>query len=234
MIPTLISKVSVGKRLTEALLPEKIKIVGNLYVGPSMFTAFGITLVLLIVCIILRITVIRKLRVVPKKPQMILELMVNYFDKTSKETAYEYAGFMGPYIMVAAIYIAISTLVELLGIRPALGDINGCIALGILSFIAIHYFGLRKQGFPRRAKRLLNPINIITDIAVPVSLSFRLFGSIVSGLLITELIYSYIHLSFVLPVLVSLITTIFHAVVQAYIFITLTSLFVYEAIETTK
>ncbi len=223
---------TVGERLTEALLPKKIKIIGNFCVGPSMFTAFGVTIGILIVCLILRLTVIKRLKTVPKKPQMMLEMIVGMFDKVAKETSNGYAGFMGPYIFAAAAFISISTLVELLGIRPALGDINACIALGISSFIIIHFFGAKKLGIPRRAKRLLNPINIITDVAVPISLSFRLFGSIVSGMLIMELIYSYIHLSFVLPAAISLITTIFHAVVQAYIFITLSSLFVSEAMET--
>lgn len=222
---------SVGERLTEALLPKKIKIFGGFYVGPSMFTAIGVTIGILIICVILRLTVVRRLKIVPSKPQMLLEMMVNTFDKMAHETSFEYAGFMGPYMLSAAVFISVSTLVELLGIRPALGDINACFALGVLSFIIIHFFGVKKKGIPRRAKRLLNPINIITDIAVPISLSFRLFGSIVSGLLIMELIYSYIHLSFVLPAVISLITTIFHAAVQAYIFITLSSLFVSEAIE---
>lgn len=231
MINTLISSGSVKERLTEALLPEKIKIFGNLHVGPSMFTALGVTAVILIICVILRLTVIRKLSNVPKKPQMVLESIINFFDKLARETTHEYSGFIGPYIMAAASFICLSTLVELLGFRPAMSDINTCFAFGIATFLVIHFFGVRKKGFSHRAKRLLNPINIITDIAVPISLSFRLFGSIVSGMLIMELIYSYIALSFVLPAFVSVITTLFHALIQSYIFITLTSLFVGEAIE---
>lgn len=234
MLEALLSGGSVKERLTEALLPDKIRLFGNFYVGPSMFTAIGVTAIILITCVILRFTIIRNLKTVPKKPQMILEMIVKFFDKLARETTHEYSGFMGPYIMAAACFISISTLVELLGFRPALADINTCFAFGISTFIVIHYFGLRRRGIGPRAKRLINPINIITDIAVPVSLSFRLFGSIVSGMLIMELIYSYIHLSFVLPAIVSVITTLFHAVIQSYIFITLSSLFVNEAIEIIK
>ncbi len=231
MIYSMLGAGSVKERLSEALLPEKIKIFEGFEVGPSMFTALGVTAALLLVCLILRLTVIKKLSNVPKKPQMFLEMIVKFFDKLAKDSTHDLENFVGPYVMAAAAFISLSTLVELLGIRPALADINTCFALGLSSFAVIHFFGVKKRGLGVRLKRMLNPINIITDIAVPVSLSFRLFGSIVSGLLIMELIYSYIALSFVVPVIVSVITTLFHAFIQAYIFATLSSLFIGEAVE---
>lgn len=231
MIQAMLSSSSVKERLSEALMPEKVRIFGNFEVGPSMFTALAVTAFLLAICVVLRLTVIRKLRNVPKKPQILIEMIVKAFDKLAKDATHDLENFVGPYVMAAASFICVSTLVELLGIRPALADINTCFALGFSTFVVIHFFGVKKRGLGIRLKRMLNPINIITDIAVPVSLSFRLFGSIVSGLLIMELIYSYIALSFVLPVLVSVITTLFHALIQAYIFSTLSSLFIGEAVE---
>ena len=67
------------------------------------------------------------------------------------------------------------------------------------------------------------------DVTVPVSMAFRLFGSIASGLLVTELIYNYIYLSIGLPVIVGVLFTCFHAIIQAYVFAVLSSLFVGEA-----
>ena len=80
-------------------------------------------------------------------------------------------------------------------------------------------------------RHFLNPINIVTDLAVPVSMGFRLFGSIMSGMLIMEMVYGFLFTSFVVPVFVSVVTTLFHALIQAYVFATLTSLFVAEATE---
>ncbi len=231
MFQSLLGAASVRDRLTEALLPEKIKIFDGFEVGPSMFTALAVTAVLLLICLILRLTVVRKLSNVPKKAQMFLEMIINFFDKLAKDSTHNLEGFVGPYIMAAAVFICFSTLVELLGVRPAFADINTCFALGITTFIVIHFFGVKKRGARVRLKRLRNPINVITDIAVPVSLSLRLFGSIVSGLLIMELVYSYIALSFVVPAIVSVITTLFHALIQAYIFATLSALFIGEAVE---
>ena len=56
-------------------------------------------------------------------------------------------------------------------------------------------------------------------------MSFRLFGALLSGLLVTELVYYYINLSFVLPVFVGIMFTLLHALIQTYVLTMLTALF---------
>jgi F-type H+-transporting ATPase subunit a len=56
-------------------------------------------------------------------------------------------------------------------------------------------------------------------------MSFRLFGALLSGALVTELVYYYTALSYVLPVLVGVLFTLLHAVIQAYVLTMLTALF---------
>jgi F-type H+-transporting ATPase subunit a len=73
-------------------------------------------------------------------------------------------------------------------------------------------------------------LHSLKEITVFVSFSFRLFGSILSGLLIMELVYSFIYLSFVVPAALSVVFTLFHAFIQAYVFAMLSSLFLGEAI----
>ena len=65
-------------------------------------------------------------------------------------------------------------------------------------------------------------------------MSFRLFGALLSGLLVTDLVYHYISLSFVLPVVVGVLFTLMHAVVQTYVLTMLTSLFYGEVSEKKK
>jgi len=222
----LISATDVNERLTETLSPEKVNLFGTgIMVNPSFFTAIAVSAILIIAAIILRLTVIRKLKDVPGKVQTILELFVGGFSKMAEG---KYGGFIGGYIAITAIYIGLGTLVELLGFRPIMADLNACVAMGVSTFGLIFFFGFKAKG-KNRLKHYLNPINIVTDVAVPVSLSFRLFGSIMSGLLITELVYSFLFTSFVIPVIVSVITTLFHAFIQAYIFATLSTLFIAEA-----
>ena len=60
---------------------------------------------------------------------------------------------------------------------------------------------------------------------LPISMSFRLFGAVLSGLLVTELVYYYVTLSFVLPVVVAVLFTLLHALIQTYVLTMLTALF---------
>ena len=65
----------------------------------------------------------------------------------------------------------------------------------------------------------------LKEFSLPISMSFRLFGALLSGLLVTELVYYYARLSYVLPVLVGVLFTLLHALIQAYVLTMLTALF---------
>ena len=71
----------------------------------------------------------------------------------------------------------------------------------------------------------------LKEFSLPISMSFRLFGALLSGLLVTELIYYYIQLSFVLPVIVAVLFTLLHALIQSYVLTMLTALFYGEGSE---
>ncbi len=228
MFNSLLLAEEVGDRLSEALSPEKVSLFGtDIMVNPSFYTAFAVSVFLILIAVILRLTVIRHMKNVPGKIQGILETIVGGFSNMAEG---KYGNFVGGYILVAALYVGLGTLVELFGFRPIMADLNACLAMGISTFGLIFFFGFKSHGV-KRFKHYLNPINLITDLAVPVSMSFRLFGSIVSGLLIMELCYSFVFTSYVVPVAVSVITTLFHAFIQAYIFATLSTLFIAEAAE---
>ncbi|MDD3946604.1 MAG: F0F1 ATP synthase subunit A [Clostridia bacterium] len=218
-------------KVSEALEPELVNLFG-LKVNPSMFTAFGLTVFILLVCVIVRIFIIPKFQKRPKGMQIVLEGIVGYFDRSATSELHRHGSFVGPYVFTAAAFIALGTLVELIGIRPAFGSINACFAFGFTTFLVINICGIREKKLWGRAKRYVpNIINILTDISVPFSLSLRLFGSIMSGFIITELLYAQLFTSIVLPAFVAVITTLFHAAIQSYLFATLTVMFVREAVE---
>lgn len=205
-------------------------------INASVISGFIIVFAIVIVAVILRLTVIRKWKVVPTAGQMFLEYIVTFFDKSAKDNTEEFSVFMGPYTMGAACYICFGVLIELVGLRPAVADISACLALALSTFVCIHSFGFARNKY-KRMIHYVNPINVVTDIAVPVSLTFRLFGSVLSGLVIMELIYIVITplamwiLPLGLPAALSPLFTLFHAFIQAYIFAVLSNIFVQEAIE---
>ena len=71
----------------------------------------------------------------------------------------------------------------------------------------------------------------LKEFSLPISMSFRLFGALLSGLLVTELVYYYISLSFLLPVVVGVLFTLLHALIQTYVLTMLTALYYGEVSE---
>ena len=230
-----------GESINEAMRDEvlhesnKINLLG-LSVNPGLISAFTVTGIIFVFALIVRIFVIPKFTYVPKKFQMILETAVGTFDDMAKTSSPLRNKFLGAYIFAAAAYIFIGTLFELLGLQvitssgnsvsmPApLSDINGAITMGCLSYLVILSGGIAANGIKGVGKTL-------KDFSLPVSMSFRLFGALLSGALVTELVYYFSALSFVLPVVVGVLFTILHALIQAYVLTMLTSLFYGEVSE---
>lgn len=225
-----------SEELQEKVFPKNVIKIGSFAVNDSVISGFIVVAVVLIVALILRLTIIRKWKTTPTGGQMFLEWLVSFFDKSADEMTENYSGLMGPYTLGAAAYIFCGVLIELFGLRPAIADVCACLSLALCSFIFIHTLGFVRNRH-RRLKHYLNPINVITDLAVPVSMTFRLFGSILSGMVIMDLIYIIVESIwyFGVPVVVAAaltpVFTLFHAVIQAYVFASLTLTFVSEAIE---
>lgn len=208
-------------------------------VNPSFISAVIVSGVLILAALIIRIFSIPKFKKVPGKAQNILELMVEFFDDMARKNSPHKTGFVGGYIFSAGAYIFFSTIFELFGIQaittagksialPApIADINAAIALGCLSYIVILGCGIISGG----AKGALG---VLKDFSLPISMSFRLFGALLSGLLVTELVYYYAATSFVLPVIVGVLFTLLHAIIQTYVLATLVSVFYGEAAEPKK
>ena len=216
----MMSAASLGESMREALLPENVNFLG-LGVNPSFYTSLIVGGFLILLAIVMRVFIIPRFKDSPGKLQSVLESIVLMFDKMNEENS-DTRAFMGGYVFTAAMYIFFGTMVELIGLRPVMADINACLALSVCTFGSIVFFSAKAKGGK-------GALGALKDITLPVSMSFRLFGSISSGLLITELVYHYFFLSFGLPVIVGVLFTCFHAVIQAYVFSILSSLFVGEA-----
>lgn len=109
-------------------------------------------------------------------------------------------------------------------LRAANSDLNTTLAMGLIAFLAIHISGIRVHGFVGYLKHLatpifLTPINVVIDMFVPVSLSFRLFGNIFGG----ETLLTVMSLP-VVAVVFMLLETLF-GFIQAIIFSMLTLIF---------
>ena len=232
---------SIKETMRDAVLhgTNRISLFGLKAVDPAFISALVVSGVLLLAALLLRLLVIPRFRMVPGKLQLALEELVGFFDNLAKSSSPHRNTFLGAYVFAAGVYIFTGTLFELFGIQavttggvsvslPApLSDINGAIALGCLSYLVIMSGGIAGNGVKGIGLTL-------KDFSLPVSMSFRLFGALLSGLLVTELVYYYIHLSFVLPVAVGAMFTLLHALIQTYVLTMLTALFYGEVTEPAK
>ena len=228
---------TVQEAMRDAVLHEsnRIDLFGK-EVNPGLISAMTVSGILLVVAACLRIFIIPRFQYVPGRLQLLLEELVGLFDRMAKSNSPERNGFLGAYIFGAGVYIFTGTIFELFGLQavttqghsialPApLSDINAAIALGCLSYLVILSGGVASNGM-RGVGRTLK------EFSLPISMSFRLFGALLSGLLVTELVYYYTALSYVLPVVVGVLFTLLHALIQSYVLTTLTSLFYGEVSE---
>ena len=229
---------SISVLMRDAVLHDtnKIDLFGIKDVNPGLISAFAVTGILFVVTLIIRIFVIPKFKYVPGKIQVVLELLVGFFDNLSKTSSPHLNRFLSAYIFSAGVYIFVGTIFELFGIQvpttsgnpialPApLADINGAIMIGCLSYLVIMSGGIIRN-------KLKGVGLTLKEFSLPISMSFRLFGALLSGALVTELVYHYSHLSYGLPVVVAVLFTLLHALIQAYVLTMLTAMFYGEVSE---
>ena len=140
-----------------------------------------------------------------------------------------------PYLITVAIYIGVANLIGLLGFKPPTKDLNVTAGLAIMSICLIEYSGFRQKGLKGFVHSFAEPMAIVTPINImeiairPVSLCMRLFGNVIGAFVVMELIKMIIPVA--IPVPLSLYFDIFDGLIQAYVFVFLTSLFIKEQIE---
>lgn len=209
-----------------------IPIFGGIDVGESVVVSWIIMAVLL--CLAMLMT--RNLKVEnPGKGQIMLETAVSALHNMVSDMVGEEGKRYVPYLMTVLLYIGISNIIGLFGFKPPTKDLTVTIALGVMSIVLIEYAGIYAKGPKGWIKSfaqpvaIMTPFNILEIVIRPLSLCMRLFGNVLGAFVIMELIKQIVPV--VLPVPFSLYFDIFDGLIQAYVFVFLTSLFIKEAVE---
>lgn len=200
-------------------------------------------LILSIVLLILAIMVNRKIS--KSKPEdtpgmlvNVFELAVDMIDNMVKGTMGSNARRFRNYIGTVFIFALFCNISSLFGLRPPTADYGVTFAMGIMTFLIIHYNGIKANGtkhFTDLCKpALLTPINIIGEIAVPLSLSLRLFGNVLSGTVMMGLIYGLLSppVTTGIPAVLHIYFDIFSGCIQAYVFCMLSMVYISDKIGT--
>ena len=171
----------------------------------------------------------------PGKRQVLAETAVNWLDGFTKDMLGPDATEYSEYISTVLLFIGLSNIMGLFGMKPPTKDMNVTIALAVMSIVLIEAAGIRRKGGKGWLKSFTQPIAIVTPINIleifirPLSLCMRLFGNVLGSFVIMELIEMILPVA--LPLVFSMYFDIFDGFIQAYVFVFLTSLFIAEAAE---
>lgn len=171
----------------------------------------------------------------PGKKQQLAEIIVSWFDNFTGELLGEHGKQYRTIISVILIYIGVSNLIGLFGLKPPTKDLNVTVGLSVISIFLIEIAGFRRKGAKGWIKHFSEPVAIVTPINIlelvirPLSLCMRLFGNVLGAFIIMELIKMVVPIG--VPAIFSLYFDIFDGLIQAYVFVFLTSLYIQDATE---
>lgn len=141
------------------------------------------------------------------------------------------------YISSIFVFILLCNISGLLGLRPPTADYGVTLPLALFTFCIIHYCGIKKNKVKHftnlfQPVPILFPINVISEVATPLSLSVRLFGNIMSGTVLMGLVYGLfpIFLKIGIPAVLHIYFDVFSGCIQAYVFCMLTMVYVNDKI----
>lgn len=223
---------NLGETLMEELNCETVFTIGNIDISEAVVVTWIIMAFVVVVSILLT----RNLKVEhPGRGQLMLEQAVTWVQGVGEGIVGEEGKRYAPYLTSVLIYLGIANLIGILGFKPPTKDMNVTAAMAIMSIFLIEFAGIQKKGLKKWLKDftepvlLVTPINILEIFIKPLSLCMRLFGNVLGAFVIMKLIECILPVG--LPIVFSLYFDLFDGLIQAYVFVFLTGLFIKEAME---
>ena len=218
---------------TNKNIAELIKIgEDTIYLTQTHISTWVVMGFLIISAIIIRL-MLPRFRDIPGTFQNIVETIVELLSSFTRSNLEEHDKNYGCVYFSIFLFILISNLSGLFGLRPPTADLATTSALALITFILIHIESIinLRLGYLKsyiKPYPIFLPINLIGEISKPLSLAFRLFGNMLGGFIIIGLTYSMLPLllRFLLPDVLHAFFDIFASALQAFIFTMLSMVFI--------
>lgn len=203
----------------------------KLYLTTTHVSLFIVCALLILLALVIRL----KLKDTDGKPgelQNVAELVVEMLDGMVNTSMGQKGIPFRNYLGVLFAFILFSNISGLLGLRPPTADFGVTLALGLITFFLIQVCNIKYNKFGAVTELfkpipLLFPINLISEISTPISLSLRLFGNVVAGTVIMGLVYGLLaKVAFFWPGVLHAYFDVFSGAIQTYVFCMLTMVFV--------
>ncbi|UCC95203.1 MAG: F0F1 ATP synthase subunit A [Candidatus Omnitrophota bacterium] len=167
-------------------LAKKIIIFGKeftVHLDTIGFTIFA-CLFIFILCIWLK----RKLQFIPTRKQLVLEVLLEWFDDVLRESLGKRGRLFLGFIVTLFLFILVSNWLGLIpGFLSPTRDLNVCLGLALLVLVVAHINAIKVKGLKQYLKSYFEPYwwlfasNVFAEISKTLSHSFRLFGNIFAG-----------------------------------------------------
>ncbi|WP_029321251.1 F0F1 ATP synthase subunit A [Butyrivibrio sp. AE3004] len=227
----------IGGLLEELLLEDKVMIHfdfmnGFFDINKSVVVTWGVIIV--ITLFLMFLTNNMKVHDIGTK-QLLAEMIVDGLRSITGGMLGEEGYMYRDYMAAVLVFIGASNLVGLFGFTPATMDLNVTLALALTSIVLVEAAGIIHKGFGKWLKSFAQPMAIVTPMNIlelairPLSLCMRLFGNVIGATVIMELLKMVVPVA--IPAAFSVYFDIFDGLIQAYVFVFLTSLYIKEAIE---
>ncbi|MBR3023025.1 MAG: F0F1 ATP synthase subunit A [Oscillospiraceae bacterium] len=177
----------------------------------------------------------------PSKKQIVAEWIVETVNGMVRDAMGAKNLVYAPYMATIFSFSIFGSLISVLGLRPVTGDFSVTLTWALMTFFMIQYAKIKNDGVLgyivgfSKPIALLTPINIISELATPVSMSIRHFGNVASGIVITQLLYfaltslsrglgmeAFPVFTIGVPAVLSVYFDLFTGFMQAFIFTMLT------------
>lgn len=142
------------------------------------------------------------------------------------------------YVGTLFLFVLFSNISGLFGLRPPTADFGTTFCLALITFVMIQYNNIKSNKFGAvtdlfKPIWFLFPINLIGEVATPISMSLRLFGNVMAGTVMMALYYGLlpVFVKIGIPAALHVYFDLFSGAIQAYVFCMLTMVFVTQKIE---
>lgn len=214
-----------------------VPLLGPITIRESVVVSWLIMIIIMVVVLILT----HKMEIIPSKAQAAAEYIVTFLENFFKGNTGEAGARYVPMLSTLFIYLIFANMIGMFGfgLKPPTKDINVTLTLAVIAIILVEVATFQSQGglvgFLRSFAKptpLMIPMNLMELVIRPTSLCFRLFGNVLGAFIIMELIKSITEC--ILPLVFSLYFDVFDGIIQAYVFVFLTSIYIGEGMSPPK
>ena len=207
----------------------------------TIIMSWIVIILLVILALILRRSLRQSVNEKPNRVQALLDALIDLIKSqlTSSFASRQLAEELFPFIATLFMFILLSNWISVIPLfESPTKDLNVTFSFGLLVFFMSQYFAVRRKGFGKYMKGFIEPypfmlpLNIVGEMAKPLSHSFRLFGNMFGGAIMLSIIYSFSFLSFGFPLIVTAFYGLFEGMIQAFVFSILAVAYINVAVET--